>query len=246
MLIAVLLSLQAAAEQPPVKVGPTAGGYRAEVATFDISQEVYINAEIERRAAKLCGDKQIDWGKFGSEAKVEKDPAKAPPKISGLFKEFRCVIAKEPIVAGVSSDWKAGEADDADVRRLFASYYATRDAGDFGASSAMLSPDVRPNKSDYEGLGDFNRALGTGSRRITGVTWYVNPASAPRLGAYAALDFVGQYTGAHLYCGYLMLYRQGPGTYEIIREEQNVFHRNAGPIDPVQLDEMRSAMCRGN
>jgi hypothetical protein len=246
MLIATLLTLQVAADQPLIKVGPTTEGYRADVASFDVSQEVYVNAEIARKAAALCDNKQIDWGKFGSEATVEKDPARGSSKISGFFKEFRCVIAQEPIVASISSDWKASGADDADVRRLFESYYARRDAGDFNGSSAMLSPDVRPDKSDYAGLSDFNRALGIGSRRLTGVTWYVNPASAPRLGAYAALDFVGQYTGAHLYCGYLMLYRQGPGTYEIIREEQNVFHRNAEPIDPAQLEQMRSAMCRGD
>jgi len=246
MLIAVLLALQVAAERPLIKVGPATEGYRADVASFDVSHEAYVNAEIGRKAAALCADKRIEWGKFGSEAIVEKDPAKGSPRISGFFKEFRCVIPKEPIVASISSDWKASEADDADVRRLFESYYAQRDAGNFDGSSAMLSPDVRPDKSDYAGLSDFNRALETGSRRITGVTWYVNPASAPRLGAYAALDFVGQYTGAHLYCGYLMLYRRGPGTYEIIREEQNVFHRNAEPVDPAQLEQMRSAMCRGD
>lgn len=246
MLIAAALALLATAERPLIKINSTADGYRAEVAAFDLPHEVYVNAEIERRAAALCADKQIDWGKFGSEAKIYHDPGKAPAKISGFFKEFRCVINKEPIVASVSPDWKASEADEADVRRTFDQYYAKRDAGDFDGSAAMLSSDIRPSSSDYARLREFNQMLGKGGRRITGVTWYINPASAPRLGAYAALDFVGQYTGAHLYCGYLVLYRQGPSAYEIIREEQNVFHRNDEPVDPAELEQMRSATCRGN
>lgn len=246
MLFAAWAAFQAAAETPPLKVSRVGDGYRVDVARFDISREAYVNGEVERRAAKICGDKQIEWGKFGSAMTIEKDPVKGPPKVVDYFREFRCVVAKEPAVSSISSDWKATQGDEADVRRIFTSYYAKRDAGDFAGSSSMMSADTRPSESDYPRLRDFNKTLGNGTRRITGVTWYVNPASAPRLGAYAALDFVGQYELPHLYCGYLILYRQGPNAYEIVREEQNLVGRSAEPMDPAQLEQMRAAMCRGN
>ena len=246
MLFVAWAAFQAAAEPPPLKVSRTADGYRVEVASFDLSREAYVNGEVERKAAELCGDKQIDWGKFGSAAIIEKDPAKAAPKITGYYKEFQCAVGTEPAVSSIASDWKATESDDADVRRLFMSYYAKRDAGDFAGASSMMSADTRPTESDYPRLREFNTALGTGTRRITGVTWYVNPASAPRLGAYAALDFVGQYELPHLYCGYLILYRRGQSAYEIVREEQNLVRRSDEAIDPGQLEQMRAAMCRGN
>ena len=244
MLLAALLA-QAVDRPPSIGIRKTGSGFRAEVPTFDVSWEAKVNGEIERQAAALCGDKQVDWGKFGSNVKVEKDPTK-PTRVSGYFKEFSCIVPQERPVASISSDWKATEIDEGDVRRQFESYYTKRDAGDFEGSSAMLSADVKPDKSSYPRLREFNQALGKGSRRITGVTWYVNPASAPRLGAYAALDFIGEYTGMHLYCGYLILYRLGPGKYEITREEQNAFHRNDQPVDPAQLEQMRAATCRGN
>jgi hypothetical protein len=246
MLLATWAAFQAAAEPPPLKVSPIADGYRVEVTSFDMSREAHVNGEVERKASELCGAKHINWGKFGSEAIIEKDPAKGSPKITGYYKEFQCVDEKEPVASSISSDWKATEADDADVRRIFVAYYAKRDRGDFQGASSMMSMDTRPSESDYPRLRDFNKALGKGTRRITNVTWYVNPASAPRLGAYAALDFVGQYESPHLYCGYLILYRQGPNAYEIVREEQNLVGRTAEMIDPVQLEQMRAGMCRGN
>ena len=245
MLIAALLAMQAAAETPRIIVSTTAEGYRAEVAAFDLAQEVHVNAEIERRAIDLCADKPIRWGEFGSSAEIDKDLSKGPPKITGFFKEFRCVVPQAPTVASVPSEWKADPKDEADVRRFFETYYSKRDSGQFAAAAAMFQADMQ-EKPRVEYLREFNQKLGAGRRRITGVTWYVNPAAADRLGAYAALDFAGEYTGSHLYCGYLVLYRLGPGRYEIVREEQNVFHKGDKPADPAQLEAMRAAACRGS
>lgn len=244
MLFAAFLAVQAVSGRPDITIREIPGGYRAEAAPFEVTQEVYVNAEIDRRSSDLCGAKRVKWGKFGSLSRLERDPAKEPPKTSSFFKEFSCEVPTEPIVADISSDWKATTKDDADVRSFFATYYARRDSGDLDGAFAMFEPGTRPEESTKAGLLESNRKLGIGSRRITGVTWYVNPATAPRLGAYAALDFVGEYTGVHVYCGYLVLYRLGPGRYEIVREEQNMFQRGDGTADMAQVATMRSAFCR--
>jgi hypothetical protein len=244
MLIGVILAVQASVELPRITIAQVESGYRADAEPFDISREAAVGAEITRRARELCAGKQIRWGKFGSQAKIDKS-SKELPKINGFFQEFRCVAPEQLIEAAVPDDWKASPTDDADVRRFFETYYNRRDAGQFRAAAAMFKPGIQENPSDAN-LTEFNRKLGTGARRITGVTWYVNPPDAPFRGAYAAVDFVGEFTGVHLYCGYLVLYRRGPGAYEIVREEQYVFHRGAEAPDPAQLASMRVATCREN
>ncbi len=109
----------------------------------------------------------------------------------------------------------------------------------------MFTPDNRSELSDWSTqMRVFNSQMSKGSRQLTKVTWYVNPEGADRPGVYAALDFVGNFPSAHLYCGYIMLYRLGLAKYEIVREEQSHFVRNAETPDPDQLTAIREATCR--
>lgn len=246
MLIAALMVVQAAAEPLRITINESSNGYRAEAATFEAAREDAVYAQMQQRAATLCGDKQIKWGKFGSLAKIEKDSAKGPPTISGYFKEFRCVAPDRRTYSPAPADWKPSPADEAEVRRIFETYYSKRDAGQFEAATAMFQQEVREEQPSAEDQRTFNRKLGSGKRRITGVTWYVNPPSAPHPGVYVALDFIGDYPALHVYCGYIVLYRNGAGSYEITREEQNMFERGDGSADPNQVAMMRAATCRGS
>lgn len=245
MLIAVLIGLQTAAAVPPVTVMPKGDGFRAEAATFNFGQSAAVHAEIERRASELCAGEEVKWGEFGSLAELGKNPGSTPPKISGYYQEFRCIVSETLTHVELPNDWKPTAADESDVRRILETYYAARDAGQFDAAAAMFEPGVQEGRS-IEHQHEFNRKLGPGKRRIAAVTWYVNRPDAPRPGAYAALDFVGDYPNLHVYCGYLMLYRRGPGKYEIIREEQSIFERGDTTADMNQVAAMRSASCREN
>ena len=245
MIIAALIGLQAASAVPAVTVEPKGDGFRAEAAAFGVEQSTAVEAEIEQQASELCAGKQIKWGEFGSLTELGKTPGSTPPKISGYYQEFRCVLAEVPNQVALPDNWSPTATDESDVRRFFETYYTTRDAGRFDAAAAMFEPGVQEGRS-AEQQQEFNRKLGHGKRRITAVTWYVNRPDAPRPGAYIALDFVGNYPNLHVYCGYLMLYRQGPGQYQIAREEQNLFERGDGSADPNQVATMRSAFCREN
>ena len=193
MFIAILLGLQAsAAALPEITIRTTSDGYRAEAADFPASQQAAVYDEISRRADKICVGKQIKWGRFGSSAEVRIERSLSTPGINGYFKEFRCVVEKQRAFSAAPADWKSDPADEADVRRIFESYYRKRDAGDFAAATAMWQPEQQSDRS-ADDVGEFNKRLGGGSRRITGVTWYVNPPSAEIPGVYAALDFVGDY-----------------------------------------------------
>lgn len=241
-----LFAAQAIAALPQITVKPLENGYRAEAATFDFWQNSAVFAEIERRAAELCHGKEVKWGNFASMTALGKDPGTTPPKMSGYFQEFSCSQRDRRSYPPAPADWKPSPSDEADARRIFQTYYVRRDRGDFQAAFAMFKEDVLGDPSGWaEQMRTTNAKLGSGNRRVTGVTWYVNPQGADHPGVYAAVDFTGEFPSVHVYCGYLMLYRIGPGSYEITREEQNFFERGDEEANPEHLAQMRAASCRG-
>ena len=164
----------------------------------------------------------------------------------GYTKEFSCVAREQASYPAAPADWKASSADEQEAVAVLNSYYAKRDRGDFAGSFAMFQPGVLGDLVSWSAQEAVtNKKIGTGTRRVTGVTWYVNPDAAPHPGIYVAIDFVGDFPSTYFYCGYLALYRRGPGSYEITREEQNMFTHGDGKPDPTQVQQMRSAMCRG-
>ena len=245
MLVASLLAL--AATLPEIQIEQTTHGYVAKIATFDVRQQAEVDAEIDRRAASLCGVRQVHWGDFSSRTKIGKNPRLEPAPVAGYFKEFSCVNAEQASYPAAPADWTANSADESDAVAVLNAYYAKRDRGDFASAFAMFQPGVLENLESWSTQeAATNKKLGKGSRRVTGVTWYVNPDGAPHPGVYVAIDFVGNFPSTYFYCGYLALYRRGPGSYEITREEQNMFTHGDGKPDPAQLEQMRAAMCRGS
>lgn len=230
---------------PAVTIAPTANGFIAEVPTFDGRYQDQIDAEIDKRAAEICKGKTVRWGEFRSDIRIGKPTDPEPPRVSGFSRAFSCTTPIDRNFAAAPADWKPTPADEADVRRVFQTYYARRDAGDFRAARAMFSPETVAGDSSWpKQMAEFNEQVGTGTRRIARLTWYVNPDSAPHPGVYVAVDFVGAFPRTHFYCGYVVLFRAAPGTYEITREEQNRFDRNDEVVDPDQLAQMRAATCR--
>ena len=143
------------------------------------------------------------------------------------------------------ADWTPTAIDDADVRKVFETYYAKRDSGDSLGALKMFSREAKADPAEFgTRTRKFNAQLGPGRRRITAVSWEINPEAADRPGIYAALDFVGDYPAVHFYCGYIGVYRLGPGKYQIVREEENSFMRAKELPDPAQLTQMRAALCR--
>ncbi len=143
MLIAALITLAPATGMPDITVKASGTGYIAKAGTFEAGQATAVDANIAQKAAELCAGKDVEWGKFGSQISLGKQPSATPPKVSGYYKEFRCIIAETRSFLPAPEDWKPSTADEADVRRFFDSYYAKRDAGEFAAALAMFQPGVQ-------------------------------------------------------------------------------------------------------
>jgi hypothetical protein len=230
---------------PNITIERTAKGYIAKVATFDARQQNEVDAEIARRAAELCREKQIHWGEFRSLGKLGKIPGAGPAPVTGYVHEFSCVAPEQRVYEPAPPNWKPSAADEADVRRAFETYYARRDSGDFRAAWQMFEPGMLGSLASWsDQMRTANASLGRGTRRITAVSWELNPEAAEHPGVFVAIDFIGDYPTVHFYCGYLGLYRRGPGSYVIVREEQNQYQRGDGTEDSAQVAQMRAAMCR--
>jgi hypothetical protein len=181
MFVALLTGLVAASPLPSVTVEQTKKGYVAKAATFDLRQQAEVETEIARRAAELCKGKEIRWGEFNSVAKLGKTPGAEPAPVSGYSHEFSCISAQQATYEPAPADWKASAADEADVRAFFASYYTRRDKGDFPAALGMFASDMIGDRVKLaEEMAAFNTKIGSGTRRVTGVTWYVNPRCPSR------------------------------------------------------------------
>lgn len=245
MFVALPSILIASPSLPNITIEQTPKGYTAKVGAFDAREQANVDAEIARRAAEVCKEKQIRWGKFNSLANFGRNPGAEPAPVTGYVHEFSCVPAEQAPYEPAPADWKPSVTDEVDVRTFFHSYYARRDSGDFTTALGMFAPTMQGDPTARaDEMRSFNVTLGAGNRRITGVTWYVNPEAAEHPGVYVAIDFVGDYPKVYFYCGYVALYRRGPGSYEITREEQNQFARGDGEADPAQLAQMRASMCR--
>jgi hypothetical protein len=246
MRIGLLLALAGVATMPHITMEQTAKGYTAKVATFDLRQQAEVDAEIERRAASLCGDREIRWGEFSSLAKLGKNPSSEPAPVTGYSKAFSCVAPDPRIYDPAPADWKPTSADTHDAIALFETYYSKRDGGDFLGAMRLFAPGVLRDAANWAAeMTVTNNKIGKGKRRITGVTWYVNPDGAPHPGVYVAIDFIGDFPKTYVYCGYVALYRREPGSYEVTREEQNMFTHGDGTADQARISQMRENMCRG-
>ena len=244
MLVASLL--MTAAALPNIAIEQTPKGYVAKVATFDVRQQADVESEIGRRAADLCGRNEVRWGAFTSVAKLGKNPAAEPAPVTGYTHEFSCAAPNPRTYEPAPSDWKATATDVRDAVAVFETYYSKRDSGDFSEAMRLFAPGVLGDPASWATeMSATNKKIGRGKRRVTGVTWYVNPAGAPHPGVYVAIDFVGEFPQTYVYCGYVALYRRGSGSYEIMREEQNMFTHGDGTPDQAQIDGMRAGMCRG-
>ena len=247
LLFVIALAVAASAEATPrVEVVVVKDGFSATAPTFQSRYLPAVEEEVRRDAATRCAGKNIDWVRFTWVEGLGKNPGQDIPTIKEYRRDFRCVEAQAISHERAPEDWKATAADEADARRVFKGYITARDAGSADAALAMFEPGtVEDAKGWVKRVATFNATVGAGNRRITGVTWYVNPAQASRPGVFVAIDFVGDHPKLHFYCGYVGFIRKRPGDYRIVHEEQNIFERGDRTGDAAQIAAMRATMCRG-
>jgi hypothetical protein len=149
-----------------------------------------------------------------------------------LLRIFLLVAACSWLAAAQANDYVPSAADSAEVQRLSARYFDHLDRREYDAAHAMFSDDMRamaPLREWRKLMREQSRDWGTLERREqTEVTWYDNPANAPRPGLYVAVDYASRYTLLAQHTEFLVWHRERDGMpFALTRHETNAVDKAA-------------------
>jgi Protein of unknown function (DUF4019) len=227
---------------------PVPGGFKITIVDFIGGDHNAAQVMIAPTVRRLCGELEPRWGRFTLKAMVTAPTGKALKP--GRFEQnISCVAppAAEPNIA--SGPFTATAVDEDLVRTTALRFLSFRDVGRGLESFAMLAPSMKETTDQGEwikNIGMNPQIVGKSvERRITKVTWYIDPPGVSS-GVYAAADFDGHSTGLAIHCGYVALKRQTSGEYLIVRlEEGRLAQEEAKGLAPDRRSELRSNLqCR--
>jgi hypothetical protein len=190
-------------------------------------------------AVRLCARLPHHLGRYRWTAVERADNAggRVEPQSITIEQELHCGANPPPTVAiepGIpDAGWRPGPADDAAVQAATESFFAAREAGRFDDAYRFYDRTMQATSSSAEfaqaaSLLNAERGRRRGFRNVA-VTWYDQPPNAPVPGAYAAVDFVGDYENVHLMCGYALWLLQPDRTWRMVTLVENNFLRNDTP-----------------
>lgn len=200
---------------------------------------------IARRALELCGGGYPELGHF-TYTGLEKVGGPSTFKVD---QEYVCRDAPPPKVEYPAADpnWQPTPDDESRIREATLGYFTLYDSGDSAAVHALWSSDnqtMQPLEQRTVKLRESRQKEGKPiSRRIAKLTWYVNPAGAPKPGIYVAADYEKAYSEVNLVCGYVIWFRKLDGSYELTREETTRLEKtDQDPLSSEKRAEMRAVM----
>ena len=210
-------------------------------------------AQMRPAAQKLCGEKQVTFGRYGFVRREAIDPAssKAPGKLM-LRQEIRCGSAAPEKTAAAPPATKRPSTpaeDQKQIETLTYQYLKAKDAGDLAKAYGFLADSMKataPQESWSGAEKKFSALSGpVRSRRIRKITRYDNPPSAPQPGVYIAADLVSQFENMDVHCGYVVWHGEPDGSFQLIREEANYVNKATQQrMTPEQLTAFKaSARC---
>ena len=178
-------------------------------------------------AQRVCAGKMPTWGHYSFATKQAVDgPAGA--KSTTLFEQDLSCGDEGPGArpSTPAPRSRATEADRSAVEARTLEYLTLKDKGDFAAANALFVDDVAAlidGEDSKSARRAFNAAAGLPeARTIVSVTFYDDPANAPTVGRYAAVDYRARYPDRAFYCGYVMWLLQADGSYRMVRIEESM------------------------
>ncbi|MGY1457922.1 DUF4019 domain-containing protein [Luteimonas sp. A534] len=212
---------------------------------------------ITPEALTTCGARFPHFGKYRFEAWSQLGASDTPgPESLRYSHDITCHDAPQETIETASMpvppapDSPPTEDDAAIINALTLAYFTAKENADADAAYQLLSPEMASYATPEEWAATrsaFNAKVGPGAEtRLVRTTWYDNPANAPSLGRYVAVDYGVTYPSQGFTCGYVMWLRQADGGYLIVREEKaQVTPDNVAGLSPEQVASMRAQlMCR--
>jgi hypothetical protein len=197
-------------------------------------------------ASQACGGRAATLGEFRFSA-TEKIGEASPRSIT-LVQDIACGASPPGPAPSAATTWRAGPADEAEVRRMFDRFWDRSSPAAAAAAHALLSPDADPRPRDEwiaQALRDARQeGPVVGAPRLK-LTWYYDPPDvAP--GAYVAVDFRRATRDVAVDCGYVAFRRDPAGGWRVVRTERGTLTRQvAAEMTPAIRDQSIAALrCR--
>lgn len=203
---------------------------------------------LAERAMQICGSRYpiMERYRFSGSESLQ---GAGEPRYE-VRQELTCADTPPAAPTGEAApaNWQPSNQDVSEITALTRRYFAAIDSGDVETAHSLWSDDMQaetPLPERRQSVEAFRAQAGrAGAAPTTRLTWYVNPAGAPRPGIYVAVDYERSYENLTMNCGYLIWYREGERGYRLTRQEDSVMARSAGTPPPEVLAQMRqSSRC---
>ncbi len=243
-------------EAVQVEVRPvSADGYELRVVLPAAVTEAQAQAALQPVADKVCQGRRAQLGRYRFEATdpVATGAAQDQAGTQTFSQQMQCVdgdALPAPPPGQPAPKTPPSDDDKRTVTEQTLAYLSAKDRDDFTAVRAMLDSHSVALLSSPEALSAriaFNQAAGEPKQRqVVRLTWYDDPAGAPRLGRYVAADYRGDFAHAGFYCGYAVWLLQPDGQFRIVRSEEGTLApADAEAIAPENIAATRAQLgCR--
>jgi hypothetical protein len=205
--------------------------------------------ELAPTAKRTCGGKEANFGHYAFDINQPLSGSTSKTSTLTLTQTIRCGSENPPTVPQSTSapdGWKPSASDQSEVESQTYRYYGFKNAGDYAAAYAMFDHGMKESAHfDSWASNAQSQNIKAGralNRRVSKITWYKDPPSAPEPGIYAAANFSGQFENDPIYCGYLAWHRGTDGSYRIIREEENYIDK--GTIAKTSQTEVKALAAK--
>ena len=238
---ALALMLPGGQELPALTITPSGDGYVVAAAPFPKPLFWQVDAAAMAQAAATCGKKQLLWGAV--RFMTDLGEGGKPATVRDYRHDFRCIAVDSALHPPAPANWTASGADIADARGTALAFLQRRDAGDMEGAFSMFDPlALGDREQSIAQTRAFLSQTAPGRIRILGVQWLINPPRLPYPGVFAVVRLTGDYPGLHFYCGYVGLYRRGPGDYQVIRNQFSYLARG-GNDALAHVARMKAELC---
>lgn len=208
-----------------------------------------VQSGLEPVARDVCGERGFRLERYRFESSRPMAAGDEEPGEQTFEQQFSCGGSVAEAEGPAAPRTPPTPDDERLVREQTLAYLAALDEGDWPKAYAMHAPEVAamldsPRNREQRDL--LRKASGQPTQReVIRLTWYDDPANAPK-GRYVAADYRAAFANSAFYCGYAMWLQQPDGRFRIIRIEDGVLDADtASTLSPEQLAGARRQLaCR--
>lgn len=219
---------------PEIKLETVPGkGYAFEIGDFDKDRTDTVMAVVDAEAKKQCEKFTVRYGRFSHNNRVEGNKT----ILTGYRQAFQCIDPSKDPYKPAPADWQPTVEDDEDVITFATRYLGVMARKDVKAGKAMVEPIFEMTDEEWfsmvKPLSVSKASAAQWRPELLG--WANNPDGASHPGSYAVLKITGNMPDMALTCGYLMVYRHAPASYQVSQQSINLISNQSvanGEVSP--------------